>query len=179
MKVAEQKVDSCEMETDSWHIALRALEPEDLELVYRIENDERLWSSSGDSQHVSHYTVRQYLVQQKSDIYQDGELRLVIVADGQPVGLVDLTDFSAHHLRAEVGIVVLSAYHRQGVATAALRQLADYANNRLHLRSLHAYVSTLNAPAQALFNSLGYQSAGILQRWIEGRQSATLYELLL
>ena len=167
------------MEIKDYHITLRALEPEDLELVYRIENDSQLWSSSGSSQHLSRYTVRQYLEQQKSDIYQDGELRLVIETDGKAVGLVDLTSFCPHHLRAEVGIVVLSEFHRQRIASKALRQLTDYATHRLHLRSLYAYVATSNAPAQALFHSLGYQSIGTLQKWIEGAHSAILYQLLL
>jgi len=167
------------LKIEECHIALRALEPEDLELVYRIENDARLWSSSAQGQHLSRYTVRQYLEQQKADIYQDGELRLVVEANGQPVGLADLTDFSPHHLRAEVGIVVLSEFHRRGIASEALRQLADYATRRLHLRSLHAYVATSNLPAQALFQSLGYQRIGVLQGWIEGRQAATLFQRML
>lgn len=158
---------------------MRALEPEDLELVYRIENDSELWPSSGSSQHLSRYTVRQYLEQQTSDIYRDGELRLVIETDGKAVGLVDLTSFCPHHLRAEVGIVVLSEYHRHGIASEALRQLTDYATRRLHLCCLYAYVATSNTPAQALFRSLGYQPVGTLQKWIEGRHSATIFQLLL
>lgn len=167
------------MKIEDNHILLRALEPEDLELVYRIENDAQLWPSSGCSQYLSHYTVRQYLEQQKSDIYQDGELRLVIETNGQPAGIVDLTDFSPHHLRAEVGIVILSEFQHQGIASQALRLMADYASHRLHLRSLYAYVAISNNAAQALFQSIGYKKVGTLQNWIEGKQSATLFQLLL
>ena len=167
------------MKNKDYHIALRALEPEDLELIYQIENDTQLWSSSSGCQSLSRYTVRQYLAEQKSDIYQDGQLRLVIEADGQSVGIVDLTDFCPHNLHAEVGIVVLRPFQRKGIATWALCQLADYAAQRLHLRSLYAHVSTTNAPAQALFLSSGYTRVGTLDRWIEGRQAATLFQLLL
>ncbi len=162
-----------------YSVNLRALEPEDLELVYRIENDERLWPSSACSQPLARFIVRQYLQEQHADIYQDGQLRLVIEADAQPVGLADLTDFSPHHLRAEVGIVVLPEYHRQGIASAALLQLASYARDRLHLVSLYAYVAQNNEAARALFHRMGYHEACTLPKWIEGNQSATLYQYLL
>ena len=161
------------------NIALRALEPEDLELVHTIENDSSLWAWGALSQPISHYTVRQYLAQQHSDIYQDGQLRLVITCDGKPVGIIDLTDFSPPHLRAEVGIVLLPSFHRKGIATEALHQIALYATEHLHLATLYAYVAENNTAAQALFRRAGYTTAANLPNWIEGRHSATLFLLHL
>jgi diamine N-acetyltransferase len=163
----------------SKEVKLRALEPEDLELVYQIENDPELWSWGGDSQPYSRFTLRQYLQQQQSDIYQDGQLRLVITLDDVPVGIADLTSFSPHHLRAEVGIVILPSLHRQGIASCALQQLAKFAQQHLHLHCLYAYVATSNLPAQALFHSLGYTEVGSIPLWIEGRETAILFHLSL
>ena len=160
-------------------ISLRALEPEDLDLVYRIENDPTLWQWGANSVPVSRYTVRQYLENQHADIFQDEQLRLVVEVDKQAVGLVDLTAFSPLHLRAEVGIVMLPEAQRKGYAKEALRQLHAYAANQLHLRSLYAYVAELNLPAQNLFRSFGYQSLAQLPLWIEGSQTATLFQILL
>ena len=163
----------------TYSVELRALEPEDLELVYRIENDTRLWQWGGDSQPYSHYTIRQYLEQQKADIYADRQLRMVVCADGRGVGFADLTDFSPHHLRAEVGIVVEREYQHLGLATQALQLLAEYAQRHFHLRSLHAYVCDCNQPAMALFRRLGYTEVGHVQRWMEGKEAATLFQTLL
>ena len=160
-------------------ISLRALEPEDLDLVYRIENAPTLWQWGANSVPVSRYTVRQYLENQHADIFQDEQLRLVVEVDKQAVGLVDLTAFSPLHLRAEVGIVMLPEVQRKGYAKEALRQLHAYAANQLHLRSLYAYVAELNLPAQNLFLSFGYQSLAQLPLWIEGSQTATLFQILL
>lgn len=160
-------------------LKLRALEPEDLDLVYRIENDAELWSWGSASQPLSRYTVRQYLAEQHADIYQDGQLRLVVEVDGKPIGVADLTSFCPHHLRAEVGIVLLREHHRQGWGKETLHQLAAYASQRLHLSCLYAYVAEQNAAAQALFSGAGYRAIGQLPRWIEGEQGATLYQLLL
>ena len=161
-------------------VKLRALEPEDLELVYQIENDPALWACSASSQPLSRYTIRQYLADQHNDIFIDGQLRQVVTLDdANAVGIVDLTDFEPRHRRAEVGIVILADHHRQGIATAALHQLQQYAAERLRLRSLYAYVSVANEPAQRLFRSLGYQPCGQLQRWIEGETTVTLFQLML
>ena len=160
-------------------INLRALEPEDLELVYRIENDAELWQWGASSVPLSRYVVRQYLEQQQADIYRDGQVRLVVEADGHAAGIADLTSFDPRHLRAEVGIVILSEYHRRGIATAALSRLHDYAAQTLHLRSLYAYVATDNQPAQALFRRLGYAEAGRLQRWIDGAHDSIVFQTLL
>ena len=157
-------------------IKLRALEPEDLELVYQIENDPTLWLWSGDSQPFSRYALRCYIETQESDIYRDNQLRQVIEVDGQAAGIVDLTDFNPHHLRAEVGIVVLPEYRRKGVASQALRLLIEYGQMHLHLATLYATVSEQNTPAQALFLHAGYKEVGRLLRWIEGQETAILYQ---
>ena len=143
-------------------ITLRALEPEDLDLVHGIENDAALWQWGSTSQPLSRYTVHQYLANQHADIYLDGQLRLVIEAEGK-----------------SVGIVVLSECQRRGLATQALRQLAEYASQHLHLRSIYAYVADENAAGQALFRASGYTPLAQLPRWIEGRHTATLFQLLL
>ena len=160
-------------------ISLRALEPEDLELVYAIENDQALWSWGCNSVPLSRYTVRQYLQEQQGDIYKDGQVRLVIEAEGVAVGIVDLSSFEPRHQRAEVGIVILSAHQAKGYATAALAALHRYAKDRLHLSTLYAYVSEQNHPAQTLFRRLRYTETAHLPHWIEGRETATMFQLLL
>lgn len=160
-------------------ISLRALEPEDLELVYAIENDQALWSWGCNSVPLSRYTVRQYLQEQQGDIYKDGQVRLVIEAEGVAVGIVDLSSFEPRHLRAEVGIVLCSPYQSKGYATAALTELHHYAKENLHLSTLYAYVSEQNPRAQALFRRLGYTEVASLSRWIEGRETATMFQILL
>jgi len=165
------------MEKKQHEITLRALEPEDLELIFKIENDADLWRWGSTNQPISHYAVRQYLENQQNDIFLDGQLRHVILVDGVPAGIADLTDFQPRHRRAEGGIVVLPQYQRRGVATEALRQLHQYSGERLGVRSLCAYVANENVPAMTLFWHLGYQPSGILPRWLEGEKDATLFQL--
>ena len=43
------------------HIYLRALEPEDLDFIYTIENDQNLWELSNTQTPYSRYLIKQYL----------------------------------------------------------------------------------------------------------------------
>lgn len=157
---------------------LRALEPEDLELVYEIENDMSLWPWSEVNVPLSRYTVREYLQQQHGDIYQDGQLRLVIEQEGKAAGIIDLTSFSPQHLRAEVGIVLRQTLRNQGIGGTALHLLHEYVSEHLRLVSLHAFVSCGNEAAKALFRSAGYQERALLPKWIQGRDDALLFQYI-
>ena len=42
-------------------VYLRALEPEDLDLIYRIENDESIWELSHTQTPYSRYLIKEYL----------------------------------------------------------------------------------------------------------------------
>jgi diamine N-acetyltransferase len=43
------------------NLFLRALEPEDLEFVHAIENDESIWNFSNTQKTYSRFLIRQYL----------------------------------------------------------------------------------------------------------------------
>ena len=77
-------------------IRLRALEPEDLDWLYTLENDETLWGVGCSNVPYSRYALKSYIAESRHDIYADGQLRLVAVlkATGAVVGCVDLVDFS-------------------------------------------------------------------------------------
>ncbi|WP_302582389.1 GNAT family N-acetyltransferase, partial [Paraprevotella clara] len=104
------------------NIRLRALEPEDLEWLYSVENDEELWQWGSSNVPYSRYTLKTYIAESRHDIYADGQLRLVIETEDEHLvlGCVDLMDFSPRHLRAEIGILLFPEYRGRGVATKVL-----------------------------------------------------------
>lgn len=77
-------------------VLLRPLEPEDLELLYTIENDATLWDVCDDTTPYSRYALRQYIANQPQDLHQCRELRLIIVErqTSAPIGIVDLVNYS-------------------------------------------------------------------------------------
>ena len=148
-------------------VSLRAMEPEDLDTLYRIENDMHLWGIGTTNVPYSRYTLHEYIAESSSDIYTDRQVRLII-EDGshQTVGIADLVNFDPRHLRAEVGIVIEKPFRSQGYAHAALLRLHDYALRVLHLHQLYAVVDCANHEATALFNSMGYTPTATLHEWL-------------
>ena len=59
-------------------VYLRALEPEDLEFIYTIENDESIWEVSNTQTPYSKFLIKQYLQNAHQDIYEAKQLRLAI-----------------------------------------------------------------------------------------------------
>ena len=75
-------------------ITLRAPEPEDLALMYIMENDTELWSIGDTLLPYSRYTLRSYLEQSRQDLFSERQARFVItLPDGEAVGMIDLAAY--------------------------------------------------------------------------------------
>ncbi len=157
-------------------VRLRAIEPEDLDLLYRIENDADLWAVGTTNVPYSRYTLHDYIATSSDDIYADRQLRLIIEkTDVSPltshpspltIGIADLINFDPRHRRAEIGIVVEQPHRRKGYAREALEALHDYARRVIHLHQLYVIISIGNQPARQLFHSMGYRTTATLTDWL-------------
>ena len=145
---------------------LRALEPEDLELMYGWENDMQIWRVSGTVAPFSRHVLSRLIEEQLFDIYATRQMRLVIEHDGQAVGAVDLFEFDPHNRRAGVGIIVDSQHRAQGLGHDALKALEQYARQTLHLHQLWCSVTVDNEASLKLFRKAGYVECGLRREWI-------------
>ena len=150
-------------------ILLRALEPEDLDVLYRWENDAELWQHGSNLTPYSRFALRDYLADALSqDIFQSRQLRLMIVetSSQQPVGTIDLYDFDPIHARAGIGILIDEAHRGKGFSRQALQLVHEYASRVLLLHQIYAYVPKNNVPSYQLFRKSGYEETGILKSWL-------------
>lgn len=165
-------------------IALRALEPEDVDLLMHWENDEANWPLSGTLAPYSRHILREYVANSKADIYTSRQLRLIISerAGEQAIGTIDLFDFAPFHLRAGVGILIGEKnYRRQGHASRALALVARYGFQYLGLQQLYCTIGADNKGSQRLFEKQGFIRNGTQAKWIRlnGRyEDAYFYQLL-
>lgn len=60
-------------------IYLRAIEPEDIDVMYEMENDPSMWDISSFTVPYSRYVLRQYIEGSQSDMFADKQLRLMII----------------------------------------------------------------------------------------------------
>lgn len=151
-------------------IVLRAVEPEDLEILYRWENSTVLWYHGNTLAPYSKLVLRQYINDSlEMDIYQSKQLRLMIdlVEEKVTIGTIDLYDIDAHNRRAGIGILIDDDYRRRGFAKQALELMSNYAFDFLYLHQIYAYIAQSNTNSISLFQKAGYQSVGILKDWLQ------------
>lgn len=153
-------------------VRLRAIEPEDLDLLYRIENDVKLWNVGTSNVPYSRYTLHDYVANATNDIYADGQVRMMVENEaGETVGIVDLVNFDPSNCRAEVGLIILDAFRRRGLGGSTLNKIADYALKVLHLHQLFAFVDCKNEASVNLFLHSGYHESTRIKDWLyDGRE---------
>lgn len=170
------------MNNNKANVRLRAIEPEDLDLLYRIENDMKLWNVGASNVPYSRYTLHDYIANAADDIYVDRQVRMMVEnEEGEIVGIVDVVNFDPGNCRAEVGLIILDAYRRRGYGSSTLQQIADYALNVLHLHQLFAFVDMRNEGSMSLFEKMGFVAAVKIKDWLyDGREyrDAALMQLV-
>lgn len=149
------------------HIRLRAMEPEDLEVMYAMENDPQTWDVTNFSVPYSRFTLKQYMENSQCDMFADRQLRMMIVRceDDAVVGTIDITDFAPLHSRGEVGIAIRKEFQGNGYAKEALALLCEYAFGFLYMKQLIAHIATDNEASMQLFTACGFASCGLLKEW--------------
>lgn len=163
-------------------VVLRAMEPEDLDTLYQIENDTTLWAHGISNVPYSRYALRKFINESLNDIYADHQLRLIVELKEtrEIAGCIDLFDYSVRHHRAEIGLVIRKPFQRRGLGREALGLLLRYAFSFLRLHQVYAYVASENTPAASLFEQAGFERSAVLKDWIQEAgeyKSVVLYTL--
>lgn len=154
-------------------IRLRGTEPEDLEVLYSWENDTEMWKNGVSIAPFSRFTIRQYLIDSKQDLFIDRQLRLMIELkeSGETIGTIDLYDFDPFHRRAGVGILIDKRFRKQGYGLQTLMLLEAYVFGFLNLHQLYAFIPASNILSIQLFTKAGYMPAGRLTEWLSSGDS--------
>lgn len=165
-------------------IILRAPEPEDLELLYKWENNSAYWLISNTITPFSKFTIKRFIEDSHKTIFETGQIRLMIdhSSDKKAIGTIDIFDFDAFHNRAGVGILIADeAYRRKGYASMALKCLIDYCFNTLHLHQLYCNILADNCGSIDLFVKNGFVKIGLKKEWVKttgGYVDELMFQLL-
>ena len=149
-------------------IALRCAEPEDAPLIYRWENDRRVWHVSGTIAPYTLFHIEQFLLN-NNDLTSQKQLRLMIdlIGSKDPIGCIDIYDYDAFNERAKVGILIDEAHRHQGYAAGALSLCLDYLFNDLMLHQVYCVIDETNIESQKLFEGQGFVLCGRRKDWIK------------
>lgn len=160
---------------------LRAPERSDLGWLQKLENDSDLWYLGFSKEPFNREVLKNYLDHQPGSLMRDGQLRLILEHEGEPVGALDLYDYDPFARKAGVGIVLDDSHRGKGWAAEVMRSFERYVFGTLGLHSLFAMVPKGNTPSVQLFEGLGYNKIGELEDWVlhDGLfESAILYQKL-
>jgi diamine N-acetyltransferase len=147
-------------------LSLRALEPEDIDLLYDLENDPDLWKYSNRLQPYSRDLLQKYIANAHKDIFEVRQIKFSICTpDGGALGFIDLFEYEPLHHRAGVGLVIRKQDQNKGYAKAALELIAEYAQKYLQLHQLFANIAVENQISIQLFEGQGYTFAGKKRDW--------------
>lgn len=168
-------------------IRLRAVEPEDAELIHTWENDPDVWAVSGTTEPFSHEQIRQFVERQLQggDLFRTGQLRLMIEVPerSRTIGTLDLFEYDPLHGRAGLGILIYDAEQRgRGYATDAVETLCRYAREGLRMHQLWCNVGADNAASLGLFRKLGFREVGTKRDWLwtpDGYRDEILFQKIL
>lgn len=164
-------------------VFLRALEPEDLDLLFEVENNEEFWEVSATSVPFSRYVLKQYLENSHRDIYDVKQLRLVICESaGEAIGFIDIFDFDPKNRRAALGILIINRKNRhKGFGKEALELVSKYCFTHLGLHQVYANVSSDNASSRLLFEKSGFVLTATKKDWnlVDGEyKDEIIYQLI-
>lgn len=165
---------------------VRAPEPNDLDMLYRWENDPTQWDNALCAAVVSRHALWNYLQNYDDDIFANGQVRFMLdVHEGgeiTTVGTVDLCDFCGRDRRAFVSIFIDEPYRGKGYGAQALKAALNVARLRYNIEIIAAMIAADNHASQHLFTSLGFEKSGTLSDWLSRghtRVDALLYQIRL
>lgn len=163
---------------------LRALEPSDVEVLYRWENDPEVWHVSGTLAPFSRHALEGFVEAQRYDIFQSRQQRLIIESsEGEAIGTLDLFEVEPLHRRAGIGILIHGVENRRkGYAGEALDQAIAYARDILGMNQLWCNIEPDNEASLCLFRSRGFILAGTKRCWNwspNGWKDEAIYQRLL
>jgi diamine N-acetyltransferase len=175
------------MGKDKSGVQLRAVEPEDIDILYVWENDKSIWQLSNTLVPFSRYILTKYIETAHLDIFQTRQVRFMIDfvfsdKSKMTVGAIDLFDFDPLHLRAGIGILIADdADRRKGYASAALEEIIDYSFVVLQLKQLYCNIEATNELSLKLFKKFNFQEIGIKKAWLkttEGFKDEIMLQLI-
>ena len=148
------------------HISLRALEPEDLNFLFNVENDESNWELSNTQTPFSKNTLKQYLENAHQDIYEIKQFRFVICnKENTQIGMIDLFEFDPKNKRIGVGLLILDKFQNQSYGSQALNLIIEYAFSTLNVHQIFANISSNNKKSISLFKKFNFVEVGVKKDW--------------
>lgn len=149
------------------NVYLRALEAEDLDLLYKWENDPKYWSLAKTIIPFNKATLKAY-VTAFHDLIKDSQYRYIICrADNDaPVGCLDIFEFQPIHRNVGIGILIYPELEKQkGFGLESIQLTCEYLKQHLNIKNVFCNILESNNASIQLFEKAGFQLVGTKKDW--------------
>jgi diamine N-acetyltransferase len=140
-------------------IYLRPVRIIDIPLIMQWENNPENWIVS-ETEKAYTFEEINLLVDSSEDIFENGQLRLMIILKSvyEPIGTLDLFQAVIEDGTVHVGILIADANKRRnGYAEEAIRLAINYVFQELKFENLICSVQSFNQPSLELFKKCGFE----------------------
>jgi ribosomal-protein-alanine N-acetyltransferase len=142
-------------------VDLVAMEREDIPLVARWINDERINAYNGSRFPVSLFEQTLWYEGTQKD--RTRAKLIVRNKEGVPVGLGSLFKIDHRNRKAEIGVYIDPAHHRKGYAQEAMRMLMRFGFGELNLHKIYGYPLAFNEASTSMLVAVGMTREGVMQ----------------
>lgn len=152
-------------------VVLRSLEPYDIDLLQKWENDPSVWKVSGTQIPFSRHTLLRYIESvQPDDFYTAKQLRLMVDWHEEErestIGCVDLFDFDPQNRRAGLGLLIEETERGKNRGVQTLQACEEYIFQILQLHQIYCIIAVSNGSSLRLFQKMQYSQSGVLKDWL-------------
>lgn len=143
-------------------VRLRALEPEDADLIYEWAHDPEVGRWMTNDHPRSRAQIRKRCEERPINTYELVVLGIETKAEGKLIGIIDLRDAQPEIGNAELDIYIGDAEYRNGggYGTDALRTMCRYGFNSMRLHMITLWVVAENEIARHVYRKVGFSEDG-------------------
>ena len=148
-------------------VALRTIEEEDLEFLQRGINDSEIRRPIGNTMPYNRDQEQEFF----ENVVCDSEtVQLLVASEGTPVGTIGLAPIDREAGVAEVGYWIVPERWGEGIGTAAVESIVEYAFEQLRLHKVTARTYAGNEGSERLLKKVGFAEEGTRreQTFIDG-----------
>ncbi len=159
-------------------IYIRALEPSDLEFLYKHENMLETMQWGGERNLYSKYDLKRFIEDSHKDITVTTQKRFVIAlsCSDMSIGTIDLFEYDAVNRRVSVGLIFYdNEYRNLGYGSDAIGLVKQFCIQQLSVHQLYVEVEQDNLNSIKLFENAGFEYCGTKRDWVQ--RSGKFYDV--
>lgn len=145
---------------DGGAVTLHPVEEDDIEFLIRITNDPSVRHGLSIAEPMTRPDQREFSIDPENE--RDGT-SLLVRADGERVGVVDLVHVNTQFGTAEIGYLFAPDTWGNGYATAAVETVVEYGFAERGFHKLYARVFAFNEGSAGVLEKVGFERESVLR----------------